>query len=126
MKKTQKKNLKIVLLLFSAGLLLIIYGFLIEPNRLVINNYELKIKKWSPKLHGLKIVAISDIHGGSNFIERFSAVRRYVSVSYTTLTKPTTIDLLIFSAGLLLIIYEFLIETNRVVINNYELKIKKW
>ncbi len=68
MKKTRKKNLTIVLLLFSAGLLLIIYGFLIEPDRLVINNYELKIKKWSPKLNGLKIAAISDIHGGSNFI----------------------------------------------------------
>ncbi len=76
MKKT-KKNLTIALLFLQAGLLLITYGFLIEPNRLVINNYKLKIKKWSPTLNGLKIVAISDIHAGSNFITE-DKIRRIV------------------------------------------------
>jgi predicted MPP superfamily phosphohydrolase len=91
MKKTRKKNLTIVLLLFSAGLLLIIYGFLIEPDRLVINNYELKMKKWSPKLNGLKIAAISDIHGGSNFIT-VDKIRQIVVE--TNAQKPDLIVLL--------------------------------
>lgn len=67
-----KRNLKIFLLILSLLLLpssaLLIWGFVIEPNQLVTNNYELKLKKWGPALNGLKIVVISDIHAGSNFV----------------------------------------------------------
>jgi predicted MPP superfamily phosphohydrolase len=47
---------------------LAVYGFFIEPNSLVVNRRELHIKNWSPQLNGFKIVAISDLHAGSNFI----------------------------------------------------------
>ena len=54
-------------LLLIAGSLAI-WAFIIEPSRLVVRNYKLGVKNWSPQLNGLKIVAIADIHGGSNFV----------------------------------------------------------
>jgi uncharacterized protein len=48
------------------GLLAAGYSYFIEPRRLVVNAEELLIPHLDPALDGLKIVAISDIHGGSN------------------------------------------------------------
>lgn len=44
------------------------YAYFIEPKRLVTTEAALAVPNFSAKLNGLKIVAISDIHGGSNAV----------------------------------------------------------
>ncbi len=75
MQKTQGKMkllLKRILSVFAIVILLLAsaaaYSYYIEPRRLVINEQSLKIPNWSAKLNNFKIVAISDVHGGSNYI----------------------------------------------------------
>lgn len=63
-----------------AGISLAAWAFIIEPNRLVVNDYDLRIRNWSPKLENFKIVAISDIHGGANFIDE-AKIRRVVELA---------------------------------------------
>ncbi|MEO7673835.1 MAG: metallophosphoesterase [Pyrinomonadaceae bacterium] len=45
------------------------YSYFIEPRRLVINQYELKIKDWNPAFDGIRVALISDVHAGSNGID---------------------------------------------------------
>jgi uncharacterized protein len=66
MKSIFKKLILFILFLSLSGLA--IWAFYVEPSRLMVNHYPLKLQKWSTKHNGLKIVAISDIHGGSNFV----------------------------------------------------------
>jgi uncharacterized protein len=47
----------------------LIWGFFIEPNRLVVRQETIKIQNWPAELNGLRIAAISDVHTGGPFID---------------------------------------------------------
>jgi predicted MPP superfamily phosphohydrolase len=54
--------LTVALLFFLA------YAYFVEPRRLVENVQDLPVAHLDPAFDGLKIVAIGDIHGGSNYV----------------------------------------------------------
>ena len=68
------------LALLIAFLLALGYSYFIEPRRLVVNEQTLAIKGWDPALDGFKIVAIGDIHGGSNHVDE-AKIRKLVEVT---------------------------------------------
>lgn len=45
------------------------YAYFIEPTRLVVTRAEIEVANWNRAFEGLKIVMISDIHGGSNDVD---------------------------------------------------------
>jgi predicted MPP superfamily phosphohydrolase len=71
--------------------LLLMYSYFVEPNLLLINKYTLKIPHWSKELDGFKVVAISDLHAGSNSMTREKL--RYV-VELANAQEPDAILLL--------------------------------
>jgi hypothetical protein len=80
MKIGKNKIISGIILSLIAAAACLLYGFFIGPNRLVVNEYEIKVKNWNPALIGLKMVAVSDIHGGSNHIDE-AKIRRVVELA---------------------------------------------
>ncbi len=68
MKLLLKRILIIFSLILFVSAIVFAYSYYIEPNRLIVHKESLKIPNWSANLDDFKIVAISDIHGGSNYI----------------------------------------------------------
>jgi predicted MPP superfamily phosphohydrolase len=68
-----------------------IWGFLVEPNRLVLREQTIQIDNWPKELSGLRIAVISDLHAGSPFIDE-SKMRRIVAE--TNREKPDLVLLL--------------------------------
>ncbi len=76
MKNLSKLKVILPLLLFGVVFCLA-YAYFIEPNLLVVNKQTLRIKNWNSAFDNFKIVAVSDIHGGSNNVTE-EKIRRIV------------------------------------------------
>src|SRR5437762_8729565 len=70
----------LLLVLAAALLLALAYSYFIEPRRLVVNQQTLTIKSWDAALDGFKIVAVGDVHGGSNAVDE-AKIRRIVELA---------------------------------------------
>ncbi|QQS42057.1 MAG: metallophosphoesterase [Acidobacteriota bacterium] len=60
-----------IVLAFLAGLgvAALGYAYFIEPTRLVVTRADVEVANWNRAFDGMKIVMISDIHGGSNDVD---------------------------------------------------------
>jgi predicted MPP superfamily phosphohydrolase len=56
-------------LVLLIGLSCVIWGTLIEPNRLVVHQSAITIDNWPKELSGLRIALIGDVHTGSPFVD---------------------------------------------------------
>lgn len=56
---------RVLAMMIAAGLLLLAYGMLIEPRRLIERDHALSLPHWPRECDGLRIDAVSDIHTGS-------------------------------------------------------------
>ena len=70
MKQSLRKAIRIALGLFLLLILFcLMWGFFIEPNRLVIHEQSIQIDNWPKELGGLRIALIADLHTGGWFID---------------------------------------------------------
>src|SRR5689334_15388354 len=64
--KRLRVTLDAVILLLA---LMAFWGFLIEPNRLIVHEQTIELDNWPRALDGLRVAVISDIHAGGSFID---------------------------------------------------------
>ncbi|CAN5244566.1 metallophosphoesterase [soil metagenome] len=67
-----------IILLCTIAASLLAYSYFIEPSRLVVRDSVIAIPGLDPAIEGMKIVLISDIHGGSNDVT-FDRLREVVA-----------------------------------------------
>jgi uncharacterized protein len=70
LRKRILKAFRAVLLLTLLTILsCLVWGFFIEPNRLVVHQDTIQIASWPAELNGLRIALIGDIHTDNRFID---------------------------------------------------------
>ncbi|HMO80212.1 MAG TPA: metallophosphoesterase [Pyrinomonadaceae bacterium] len=66
-----RKWIKRIGLIFGAfGLLIAVflsYAYFIEPRRFVVIEETIEVPNWDPRLNGLRVLTIADMHTGSNY-----------------------------------------------------------
>lgn len=62
--KLKKLKIIVIICLIIVGL----YSYFIEPNKLVLKAYTLELPNWNKSLDGLKIGVVSDLHIGSKHV----------------------------------------------------------
>src|SRR5689334_6136824 len=67
------------------------WGFLIEPDRLVVARHDLPLAHWPATYPPLRVAAIADLHAGAPFIDLPKVAR---IVAETNATEPDVIVLL--------------------------------
>jgi predicted MPP superfamily phosphohydrolase len=69
MRPSFKNSLRVALTLTLITILsCLVWGFFIEPNRLVVHQETIQIDNWPKELSGLRVALIADIHTGGPFI----------------------------------------------------------
>lgn len=88
-----KKRAVVLILgtLVFIGLGLVLWAFVIEPNRIVLNEVEIKLDTWPAPFNRLKIVAVADLHAGSRYIDEAKLERVVTMINQT---QPDVIVLL--------------------------------
>jgi predicted MPP superfamily phosphohydrolase len=73
----------ILLSLVGGALLLAIYGFFFEPDRLVLRQTNVTLPDWPGAFKGLRVAVFSDLHAGSPHIT-MNKIRRVVGMANAT------------------------------------------
>ncbi len=92
MRPSWKTRIRIALgIILALIVACLVWGFFVEPNRLVVHEEIIRIDNWPKELSGLRIAVIADIHAGSPFIKEAKLQK---IVSETNQAKPDLIVLL--------------------------------
>jgi uncharacterized protein len=67
--KRKKVSLVVAGALLFCCLLLFLWTFVIEPDRLVVNEVSINLTPWPPAFDHLKVILVSDLHVGSPHID---------------------------------------------------------
>ena len=60
-----KTNILVIFAIILAAFFLLLYGYFIESNRLVVKEQDLKLNNWNKQLDGFRVLIISDLHIGT-------------------------------------------------------------
>lgn len=69
-----------VVSILTIGLLLAVYAFVIEPDRLIVREAAINLPSWPAEFKGLRVAAISDIHAGAPHI-KLDKIRQLVEMT---------------------------------------------